>query len=68
VKDAYTWGWTLAMFMESHYGSETVRRIVSTCADGDVFRTAGIDRKDFEQAWKKWLSAAGEIGAEKDGR
>lgn len=61
VKDAYLWGWTLVMFMGFHYGHETVRRIVSTCADGDVFRTAGIGRKDFEQAWRKWLSGAGEI-------
>jgi len=64
VKDAYVWGWTLVMFMGSYYGRDTIRRIVSTCADGDVFRTAGIDQKDFEPAWRIWLSGAGEILAE----
>jgi hypothetical protein len=57
VKEAYVCGWTLVKFMETRHDGEIIRRIVSTCADGDVFRTAEIDRAEFERQWKQWLAA-----------
>ena len=56
VKRAYEWGWTLVMFMSARYGCDTIRKIVSSCADGDVFGTAGIDKPRFEREWKAWLA------------
>jgi hypothetical protein len=56
VKAAYVWGWTLVKFMEARHGRETIRRIVSTCADGDVFRAAGIERGQFELGSREWLA------------
>ena len=57
VKRAYAWGWTLVMFMNVRYGWDTIKNVVTNGTNGDVFRTAAIDRRQFELDWKAWLAS-----------
>lgn len=55
VQLCYAWGWTIIMFIEKVYGSDTVARIVKECRDGDVLATLGEDPRVFEKEWQRWL-------------
>jgi hypothetical protein len=54
-KLGYEWGWTIIRHIDEQHGQSTVVRIVTECANGDVFATLGTKKELFESEWKTAL-------------
>ncbi len=59
VRLSYAWGWTMLAYVDRAYGRHALLRAVRKCVGGDMFGALGVDRSDFEKAWRAWFQKGG---------